>query len=277
MTSADIQAESMPPQAAESAIWYTEPAAWNKFPFLAFCWSSLILAGLADALAVYLVYPRLSALNPNLFYLFLAAACALFIVLCGGLTLITVTSLTGVDLLYPHGKRSVTVKWLFPIAVFLAGLVRYNRAKLMASFVKVNNSLTVAQAKRIKGNRILVLLPHCLQIDICNRKITNDLSNCIRCGKCPVGGFIETGEKYDLKIEVVNGGTLARKRVAMWRPQGIIAVACERDLTLGIQDVHPVPVYGVINDRPHGPCVNTCVDMDTVDKAIRFFKKNNAA
>ena len=278
MTAAEAQAEGMPPpRPAAAACTGAGRAAWNKFPFLAFCWSALILVGAAEALAVYLVYPRLHALNENLFYLFLAAAGALFIVLGGGLTLITVTSLTGIDLLYPHGKRSVTVKRLFPIAVFLSGLLRYNRAKLMVSFVKVNNSLTVAQARRITGNRILVLLPHCLQIDICNRKITNDLSNCMRCGKCPVGGFIETGEKYDLKIEVVNGGTLARKRVAMWRPQGIIAVACERDLTLGIQDVHPVPVYGVINDRPHGPCVNTCVDMDTVDKAIRFFKKNNAA
>jgi hypothetical protein len=175
--------------------------------------------------------------------------------------------------LYPHGKRSVTVKLLFPIAVFLAKLVRFDRANLMASFVKVNNSLTIAQTKRIKGNRILVLLPHCLQVDVCNRKITNDITNCVRCGKCPVGGFVEIGGKHDLKIEVVNGGTLARKRVAMWKPQGIIAVACERDLTLGIQDVHPVPVYGVINDRHHGPCVNTCVDMDNVDMAIKFFKK----
>jgi hypothetical protein len=204
-----------------------------------------------------------------------AAAALFFIVLGGGLTLITVTSLTGIDLLYPHGRRSVTVKLLFPIAVFLAKLVRFDRAKLMASFVKVNNSLTTAQAKRITGGRILVLLPHCLQIDVCNRKITGDISNCLRCGRCLVGEFINMGEKHGLKVEVVNGGTLARKRVASWKPQGIIAVACERDLTFGIQDVHPVPVYGVINDRPHGPCVNTGVNMDNVAAAIRFFKKSN--
>ena len=255
-----------------SAPAASKPAAWSRFPFLAFCWASLTLVASAELLLLYLVYPRLDALGPNALYAFLALAGAFFAVLGGGLALITVTSLTGVDLLYPHGRRSVTVKLLFPIAVFLAKLIRFDRAKLMASFVKVNNSLTIAQARRIRGNRILVLLPHCLQIDVCNRKITNDLSNCVRCGKCPVGGFIEAGEKYDLKIEVVNGGTLARKRVAMWRPQGIVAVACERDLTLGIQDVHPVPVYGVINDRPHGPCVNTRVDMDMVETAIRFFK-----
>ena len=249
----------------------TARAGWSRLPFLSFCWAGLILFVGAGALAAYLVYPRLYSLGPIVFYLFLAALGAFFLVLGGGLTLITVTSLTGIDLLYPHGKRSVTVRLLFPVAVFLAKLIRFDRARLMASFVKVNNSLTIAQSKRIKGDRILVLLPHCLQIDVCNRKITNDISNCMRCGRCPVGEFVEAGEKRGLKIEVVNGGTLARKRVAMWRPQGIIAVACERDLTLGIQDVHPVPVYGVINDRPHGPCVNTCVDMDNVDAAIKFF------
>ncbi|MDR2578544.1 MAG: DUF116 domain-containing protein [Chitinispirillales bacterium] len=258
---------------ASAATGVQASAAWSKFPFLSFCWISLTLVAAAEALLLYLVYPRLETISLNLLYTVFAAAGAFFAVLGGGLTLITVTSLTGADLLYPHGKRSVTVKLLFPIAVFLAKLVRFDRAKLMASFVKVNNSLTIAQSKRIKGNRILVLLPHCLQVDVCNRKITNDINNCVRCEKCPVGSFVQIGEKHDLKIEVVNGGTLARKRVAMWRPQGIIAVACERDLTLGIQDVHPVPVYGVINDRHHGPCVNTCVDMDNVDTAIRFFKK----
>ena len=86
--------------------------------------------------------------------------------------------------------------------------------------------------------------------------------------------WLPLGEQHGLKIEVVNGGTLARRKVAALHPDGIIAVACERDLTLGIQDVHPIPVYGVINDRPHGPCVNTCVDMSLVLDAIRFFRKN---
>jgi len=272
MTDAAAQASGGSPRVAASAA--RARAGWSRFPFLSFCWAGLILLLGAGAFLVYLVYPRLYGLGPVVFYLFLAALAAFFVILGGGLLLITVTSLTGIDLLYPHGKPSVTVKLLFPVAVLLAKLLRFDRARLMASFVKVNNSLTIAQSKRIKGDRILVLLPHCLQIDVCNRKITNDISNCIRCGRCPVGGFVEAGERRGLKIEVVNGGTLARKRVAMWRPQGIIAVACERDLTLGIQDVHPVPVYGVINDRPHGPCVNTCVDMDNVDAAIRFFRKS---
>lgn len=193
-----------------------------------------------------------------------------------GLLLITATSLTGYDLLYPHQKRSVTVTFLFPIAATLSQLLGVSRSRLRTSFVKVNNSLTKAQRKRIGGERLMVLLPHCLQIDICNRKITSDVNNCIRCGRCAVGKFVELGERYGLSMEVVNGGSLARRRVALFRPDAIVAVACERDLTLGIQDVYPIPVFGVINDRPHGPCFNTSVDMALFEEAIKFFRKDAA-
>jgi hypothetical protein len=191
----------------------------------------------------------------------------------GGLSLITITAISGIDLLYPHGHASVTIKVLFPIAATLAQLTGIKRNRLRTSFVKVNNALTIAQRGRIKGGRILVLLPHCLQIDVCQRKITNDVTNCVKCGRCPVGDLVAIGEKYGLHMEVVNGGTLARRRVATFRPSGIVAVACERDLTFGIQDAHPVPVYGVINDRPNGPCVNTCVDMNMVEEAVKFFRQ----
>jgi hypothetical protein len=246
----------------------------KKFPFLAFCWVGFALIVACGLLLLYLTYPRLVSIGGWAVFAPLAIIGIQAAVLGVGLALLTATSLSGVDFLYVYGRRSVTVRMLFPVALFLAKLIRYDRMKLMASFVEVNNSLTVARSARIKGERILVLLPHCLQIDICQRKVTGDLTNCLRCGKCPVGEFIEMGEKHDLKIEVVNGGTLARRRVAMWKPQGIIAVACERDLTLGILDVIPIPVYGVISDRPHGPCINTNVDMKMVDEAINFFKKN---
>ena len=221
----------------------------------------------------FLITIRLRALNIWLDRAALAFLVAGGLIVAGGLVLITLTALTGIDLLYPHRNRSVTVKLLFPVAAALSQLMGFNRNILRTSFVKVNNALTKSQKARIKGERILVLLPHCLQIDICNRKLTTDVNNCMRCGKCPVGSLITLGEKLGLKLEVVNGGTLARKKVATFRPDGIVAVACERDLTLGIQDVYPIPVYGVINDRPHGPCYNTCVDMRLVEEGIAFFKK----
>jgi hypothetical protein len=246
---------------------------WTMATFLGACWISLFILAAFEGVAFYLVEPRLSAMNPLFTIVIGAGMLVFFIVPFVGLSLITITALSGIDLLYPHGRASVTIKVLFPIAATLAQICGIDRNRLRTSFVKVNNALTIAQRKRIKGDRILVLLPHCLQIDICSRKLTNDVNNCARCGKCAVGDLVTIGEKYGLRMEVVNGGTLARRRVATFRPGGIVAVACERDLTFGIQDAHPVPVYGVINDRPNGPCVNTCVDMRMVEEAVKFFRK----
>jgi hypothetical protein len=250
--------------------------AWTKATFLSFCWASLFIFIGMGCLFYYLVHPRLTHIATWLDHSTLAALAGIVLLVTAGLALITFTALTGVDLLYPHGKQSVTVKFLFPIAATLSQILRVDRNKLRASFIKVNNALTMAQQNRIRGDKILVLLPHCLQIDVCNRKLTTDVSNCARCGRCPVGALVDMGEKLGLKVEVVNGGTLARKKVITFHPDGIVAVACERDLTFGIQDVHPIPVYGVINDRPNGPCYNTCVDMHLVEEGIRFFKKNSS-
>jgi len=240
--------------------------------FLSFCLASLvIMAGLCLG-AWYLATPRLLQWGrvPNE----IAGALVLgfLFILCGGFALISLTVLTGIDLLYPHGQKSLTVRILFPIATGLSSLVRIPRDKLRESFVGVNNAMTKAQARRLSGDRLLILLPHCLQIDRCNRNVTRDINNCQGCGQCLVGKLRKTAAQFGVNVEVVNGGTLARRRVAQMRPTGIVAVACERDLTLGIQDVYPIPVIGVINDRPFGPCHNTRVDMTRVAEAVSFFK-----
>ena len=55
------------------------------------------------------------------------------------------------------------------------------------------------------------------------------------------------------------------------RPRMIIAVACERDLTSGIQDSYPLPVFGILNQRPCGPCLDTLVSLAAVEGAVRLF------
>ncbi len=57
-------------------------------------------------------------------------------------------------------------------------------------------------------------------------------------------------------------------------PKLILAIACERDLASGIQDVYPLPAVGVLNIRPNGPCYNTTVDLTEVKEAINKYIKN---
>ena len=80
--------------------------------------------------------------------------------------------------------------------------------------------------------------------------------------------------KFGLHVVISTGGTLARQAVRQARPKAIVAVACENDLTSGIQDVFPLPVLGVLNERPNGPCFNTRADMTKVEDAIRTFLVN---
>jgi hypothetical protein len=117
----------------------------------------------------------------------------------------------------------------------------------------------------------LILLPHCIQDFDCEIKITGNIRNCRGCGKCEIKDLIELSDQYGLKIAVATGGTLARRIVLENRPEAIVAVACELDLTTGIQDAYPIPVIGILNERPNGPCINTKADIEKVRRAILDF------
>ena len=83
--------------------------------------------------------------------------------------------------------------------------------------------------------------------------------------------LIELSDRYQVKMSVATGGTLARRIIVENKPEGIVAVACEHDLTTGIQDAYPIPVIGILNERPNGPCINTKVDIRKVKRAILDF------
>jgi hypothetical protein len=146
--------------------------------------------------------------------------------------------------------------------------------RVRRSFIAMNNQLVLAESKKVKPERLLILLPHCLQNHDCGVRITGNIENCKRCGKCKIKDLVELSEKYHMPISVATGGTLARRIVVEKRPDIIIAVACERDLTSGIQDSYPIPVFGILNMRPFGPCFDTDIDLDLVEKGITTFLGN---
>ena len=242
----------------------------GKSVFLWLSISSLVVLSVLTVSLWYLVSPRISQLSPVL-ALGLKICLALFLlVITGGLLLIILSSITEKDFLFPHNEKQITLKMLFPINLFLGHLLGISKDKVRESFIQVNNSLVKATRKRIRNDRILILLSQCLQNYDCPNRVTVDYKNCRKCGKCILGQIIELGEKKGSFISIATGGTLARKVIVDTKPTAIVAVACERDLTSGIQDVYPIPVYGVLNQRPHGPCVNTQVDLEKLEKALEF-------
>ena len=157
--------------------------------------------------------------------------------------------------------------------IVLGRMLGISKEKVQQSFVEVNNLLVKAKCSEARPKRLLLLMPHCLQFNDCAIKVTSDASKCKACGKCKIKDLVELSNKYGVHLSVATGGTLARRRVAEAKPEAIIAVACERDLTSGIQDAYPLPVIGILNERPFGPCFNTSVDIAKVAEALEFFAK----
>ena len=164
---------------------------------------------------------------------------------------------------FPFVLRRTTglVNLLFPLVVLFGRIFGFRRRQIESSFVSVSNKIFHRMNIKVPADRLLVVTPHCLQLDTCPHKITRDPMNCKRCGRCDIAALVTMAEEMGFHFFVVTGGTLARQTVKKLRPKAVLAIACERDLTSGIQDVYPLPAVGVMNLRPNGPCFNTHVDL----------------
>ncbi|MBN2231271.1 MAG: DUF116 domain-containing protein [Deltaproteobacteria bacterium] len=194
-----------------------------------------------------------------------------FAVLSGIMVLLVLTIMLERELPFTRNLRGLVIKVFLPVMVFIGRLLGIPRDTVNRSFIEINNQLVLSRHLKVAPDRLLILLPHCLQDADCQRKITTRISNCARCGRCVIDELLALAERYGTRIAVATGGTLARKIVRDYRPRVIIAVACERDLTSGLHDTYPLPVYGILNRRPHGPCWNTTVDVARVEHAVKTF------
>ncbi|MBW2451400.1 MAG: DUF116 domain-containing protein [Deltaproteobacteria bacterium] len=211
----------------------------------------------------------LANIHPSLPLLFGSILGAVVLTTLGGLTLLILTLLTGRDFFFSDYMRGIVIKYLFPAIIALGRCCGLDRDTLQQSFIALNNQLVRARKLRVPADKTLILLPHCIQMFDCEIKITGDVNKCVRCGKCDISGLAQLAEEFGIPIAVATGGTLARKIIVERRPRFILAVACERDLTSGIRDSYPLPVVGVLNRRPHGPCFNTMIVLNEVRQVLK--------
>lgn len=167
------------------------------------------------------------------------------------------------------------IRWFFlhsyPLAYRLGRLFGIQKERLGITFITINNILVEKIKKRYFPSEMMILLPHCLQKQKCDQRIQNEIDNCVSCGACDLAEFKKLTAETKVAVHVATGGTQARRIIAGDRPLFIVAVACHRDLVDGIREAYPIPVYGILNERPEGPCVNTIVDTKRVSKAIQYF------
>lgn len=164
------------------------------------------------------------------------------------------------------------MKWivysvLFPLSLLAAKIFRVPQDKIEQALLKINNSLQKKNRKKI--NKILILVPHCLQNKVCRQNVVEDVQECKRCGTCKIKDLVALSEKYRIPLAAATGGRLAKEIVEKSCADVVLAVACEKELLSGIIEIYPVRVFAVVNKRPFGPCVNTDVDSNEVEVALR--------
>ncbi len=219
-------------------------------------------------------YIGLSNIHPVLPYVSGLFLVALILVIVWASLGLVLHILKGRPVLGTQRIRGLTIKLFLPLMVLLARFLGISKEKVRHSFIKVNNELVRSENDTFAPHEILILTPHCLQSSRCAIRLSYDVDHCRRCGNCPVSMLLRLRDHYGVQFAIATGGTIARRIVVQKRPRMIIAVACERDLTSGIQDTYPLPVYGVLNERPNGPCLDTLVSEELIERALRLFLKH---
>ncbi|MCL6612358.1 MAG: DUF116 domain-containing protein [Peptococcaceae bacterium] len=244
----------------------------RKRLFLGLLAGSLLAVGLISFALWYLIFKPGQSLMNQLLVLVLAFFLGISVLVAGlGMAGMLVALLTSKRLAFLQTPIRIAINVFFPVIIALGRLLKIDVDRIKRSFIEVNNQMVRVTRFRLRPEQVLLLVPHCLQRTQCPHKITVEINNCHRCGGCCIGDILEVRDRYGINVGVATGGTLARKYVKDYRPRAVVAVACERDLTSGIQDSIPLPVLGVTNDRPFGPCHNTRIDPAKVEEALNFF------
>ncbi len=152
--------------------------------------------------------------------------------------------------------RFISINIFFLPGRVIGRLAGFGIDDIRVLFINANNSLSDKPF-----GKILLLLPSCLQNSECVRDLSQDVSKCIACGRCPIAEILEITRAKDIKIVLAGGGRQALEEINSYDPDSIIAVACEAELIDGIRAVTNKPVQAIYNKRPEGPCKNTRVEI----------------
>ncbi len=142
---------------------------------------------------------------------------------------------------------------------------------MKAKLIRFNNWRVRRRKYRLPPGSVLVLCPRCLQDSRCGQAIVNDPKECRRCGNCDVAGLVALSEEHGVRLSFVTGGEIALALVRDPLVKAVVALACEKEIILGLLRKGSKPILSVILQRPHGPCRDTRIELSGVEQAVRFF------
>jgi len=192
----------------------------------------LIILLLILAIFILLASNRMSIRN----FRFISGIISVFLFILAAIMLL---GFFGVSNIMKHNKDTgkgllltrIALRFFMPFLLSISSLFGRYKDDIMQMFIKANNKYVLSSGKKVPKDKILVVLPHCLQNSKCMQRIRNGLDECVQCSKCNLGSIKDIVKRLGADAEIETGGTSARKIIQDKKPQFVIAVACERDLT----------------------------------------------
>ena len=142
------------------------------------------------------------------------------------------------------------------------------------TIIALNNLAVRLRRTRCKPPELLVLFSRCLQRSACEKKLDETASGCARCGQCAVCRFLDLKDKYGVEVFMATGGHQAVERSKAPGIKAIVAVACGKELREGVFASLPKAVLAKTIAWPVGKCKDTTIEMDEVEKAVRWFLRH---
>lgn len=127
----------------------------------------------------------------------------------------------------------------------------------------------------------ILLVPQCLrEVSHCQAELGEEGWQCRACSaSCPVNRLRRAAFEEGFKgVCIAAGGSMAVNYVASHRPKGIVAIACDKELVLGVAAVQSMEGGNktVIKTVPllKEGCINTEVDFERALEVIRSFNRH---
>lgn len=204
------------------------------------------------ALVLWLIAPRLAALwmpLPIISGSLLLGAALLAVGWIGAIARIV---RTGRNPLPERLAERGVLPWLMPKLEWVGVRLGLSRDRVGNAAVRVFNRVAIARASPgFSPDDLLILLPRCLAKDA-------------------MQNAMDIASRYGVPLFVAARGRYARQMIALRRPKGIVALACERDLVSGMHDVAKhLPVLGTTLRLGEGPCKNTDFSGEALESQVR--------
>ena len=167
-------------------------------------------------------------------------------------------------------NRSILLNWDKIWVSILRPIIRYTRVEedWLLSFCNWNNYRIQQAFQFQRAKRVLLLLPHCIQMVQCSANILHDLNKCYNCGLCNISSLVPLQGKYNLKSCINNRSHKTYKYARQYKPDLIIAIGCLDRLFKGLVRLSEIPSYVIPLNLNHGMCVNTSFNIDHLVTAI---------